>query len=57
MSQSWMARHQSLMLGKTTSARIIRFLEHQTANQQGDVNPGRGLYRTYVTSQGAPEPF
>lgn len=29
--------------GKTTSARIIKFLEHQTANQQGDVNPSQQL--------------
>mmetsp|Transcript_21217 Transcript_21217/g.39900 ORF Transcript_21217/g.39900 Transcript_21217/m.39900 type:complete len:727 (+) Transcript_21217:104-2284(+) len=40
--QFWLLRRflNHKKIGKTTSARIIRFLEHQTANQQGDVNPG-----------------
>lgn len=39
--QFWLLRRflNHKKIGKTTSARIIRFLEHQTANQQGDVNP------------------
>lgn len=39
--QFWLLRRflNHKKIGKTTSARIIKFLEHQTANQQGDVNP------------------
>lgn len=49
--QFWLLRRflNHKKIGKTTSARIIRFLEHQTANQQGDVNPSSIMILTLLS--------